>query len=107
MININPTTLSALAEPNRLRIVELLRGQPLSVNDIALRLRLRQPQASKHLQTLNKAGLVTAHPYAQQRFYSLNPEPFLRLDDWLNSFEAYWDQRLNKLEDYLNESKEG
>ena len=97
-------TFSALAEPNRLRIVELLREQPRSVNEIAKRLGLRQPQASKHLHTLSTAGLVSMSPLAQQRVYALNPEPFLQLDDWVNSFERYWNQRLDKLEDYLRRS---
>jgi len=97
----NSATFTALAEPTRLRIVELLREQPRSVNQIALSLQIRQPQASKHLHTLNQAGLVSVQAVAQQRMYSLNPEPFLRLDDWVNSFEQYWDQRLTNLEAYL------
>jgi DNA-binding transcriptional ArsR family regulator len=99
-------TFSALAEPNRLRIVELLREQPCSVNDVAKQLKLRQPQVSKHLHTLSKAGLVSVSPAAQQRIYALNPEPFLQLDDWTKSFEQYWDKRLDKLENYLQQLKE-
>jgi DNA-binding transcriptional ArsR family regulator len=99
-------TFSALAEPNRLRIVELLREHPCSVGDIAEQLQLRQPQASKHLHTLNRAGLVYVQPVAQQRIYVLNPEPFLRLDDWVNSFERSWEGRLGKLEAYVQQLKE-
>jgi DNA-binding transcriptional ArsR family regulator len=97
----NPITFSALAEPNRLKIVELLRGQPRSVNEVALLLKLRQPQASKHLHTLAEAGLVTVRPVAQQRIYTLKSEPFLRLEDWANSFQQYWGQRLDSLESHL------
>jgi DNA-binding transcriptional ArsR family regulator len=99
-------TFTALAEPNRLKIIELLRQQPRSVNEISLLLKLRQPQASKHLHTLNQAGLVSVQPIAQQRIYTLNAEPFLRLEDWANSFQQYWDQRLDNLEDYLKKGKE-
>ena len=60
-------TLTALAEPNRLRIVELLRDRPRPVVEIAKRLRLRQPQVSKHLRVLSDAGLVDVRPVAQQR----------------------------------------
>jgi DNA-binding transcriptional ArsR family regulator len=94
-------TLTALAEPNRLKIVELLRGQPCSVNEVALALKLRQPQVSKHLHTLAQAGLVTMQPVAQQRIYTLKPEPFLRLEDWANSFQQYWTQQLDNLENHL------
>jgi DNA-binding transcriptional ArsR family regulator len=99
-------TFTALAEPNRLRIIELLREQPCSVNDVAARLDLRQPQASKHLRTLSEAGLISARPYAQQRIYTLNPEPFLRLSDWTNSFTHYWETRFSMLDDYLDTLKE-
>ncbi len=96
---------TALAEPNRLKIVELLRGQPRSVNEVARLLELRQPQASKHLHTLADAGLVSVQPIAQQRIYALQPEPFLQLEDWANSFQQYWDQRLDNLEQYLKKGQ--
>ena len=94
-------TFNALAEPSRLKIVELLRAQPRSVNEVALLLQIRQPQASKHLHTLAEAGLVTMQPVAQQRIYALRPEPFLQLEDWANSFQRYWNQRLDNLERHL------
>jgi len=97
----NASTLIALAEPNRLKIVELLKGQPRTVNEIALLLELRQPQASKHLRALSDAGLVNVEPRAQQRIYSLNPEPFLQLEDWSRSFHSYWNQRFDNLDDHL------
>jgi DNA-binding transcriptional ArsR family regulator len=97
---------SALAEPNRLRIVELLRERPSSVNDIAAQLNLRQPQTSKHLQVLNRARLVTVRPVAQQRIYVLRPEAFMQLDAWLGSFERHWKNRLSKLDSYLEHLKE-
>jgi DNA-binding transcriptional ArsR family regulator len=104
---VDTKTFSALAEPNRLKIVELLREQPRSVNEIALLLKLRQPQASKHLRSLSQAGLVSVRPIAQQRIYALNPEPFLRLDDWVNSFQRYWNQRFDSLDEHLTKHKKG
>jgi DNA-binding transcriptional ArsR family regulator len=95
------TTFNALAEPSRLQIVELLRIQPRSVNEVAMLLQMRQPQASKHLHVLADAGLVTVRPVAQQRIYALQPEPFLRLEDWAHSFQKYWNERLDSLDDYL------
>jgi DNA-binding transcriptional ArsR family regulator len=89
----NTNIFTALAEPNRLKIVELLREQPRSVNEVALLLQMRQPQASKHLHSLADVGLVSMAPVAQQRIYSLKSEQFLRLEDWLSSFNAYWNQR--------------
>lgn len=97
------TTLGALAEPNRLHIVELLRDGPRSVGEIAERLGLRQPQASKHLRVLSNAGVVEVHPMAQQRIYQLRSQPFQELDAWLASYRHVWDARLDRLETYLHD----
>jgi DNA-binding transcriptional ArsR family regulator len=91
-------TLTALAEPNRLRIVDLLRGGPRPVGEIGARLRLRQPQVSKHLRVLKEAGLVEAHPDAQRRLYELRPQALFELDSWLEPYRRYWSSRLDALE---------
>lgn len=99
-------TLTALAEPNRLRIVELLRGGPRPVGEIGARLRLRQPQVSKHLRVLRDAGLVEAHPEAQRRLYQLQPKALLELDAWLEPYRRYWNARLDALEERLGAMEE-
>ena len=96
-------TFSALAEPNRLAIVELLRRGPQPVGAIGDRLHLYQVQVSKHLRVLRDAGLVEVHPRAQQRLYALRREPLRDLDVWLERFRALWDERLSNLERYLTE----
>jgi DNA-binding transcriptional ArsR family regulator len=98
-------TLTALAEPNRLRIVELLRDRPHPVGEIAKRLRLRQPQVSKHLRVLSDAGLVDVRPVAQQRIYQLRSEPFNELDTWLKTFRRSMTDRMDRLEDLISERK--
>ncbi len=102
----NTTMLNAIAEPNRLRIVELLRESPSPVGEIATKLKLRQPQVSKHLRLLSEAGLVRAYPNAQQRIYYLQAEPFKELDRWLETFRKVWKDRLDNLNDYMKELKE-
>jgi DNA-binding transcriptional ArsR family regulator len=97
--------LIALAEPNRLRIVELLRDKPRPVGEIAKRLRLRQPQVSKHLRVLSDAGLVDVRPVAQQRIYQLRSEPFDQLDTWLETFRRSMTDRMDRLEDLVSERK--
>ena len=96
-------TFSALAEPNRLQIVELLRHRPLAVGQIAERLRMRQPQASKHLRVLAEAGLVQVRPLAQQRIYALRAEPLKELDDWLERYRRLWDERFEQLDDVIRD----
>jgi DNA-binding transcriptional ArsR family regulator len=94
-------TFSALAEPNRLHIIELLREGPCSVGEIADRLVLRQPQASKHLRVLSAAGLVAVRPLAKLRVYHLQPQAFDELSVWLESFTRTWNERFNAFDGYL------
>lgn len=97
------TTMSALAEPNRMDIVELLRDGPLTVGEIADRLGLRQPQASKHLKVLSDNGILEVKADANRRIYKLRPEPFQALDSWVKSFRRIMEDRFDNLEDYLRE----
>jgi len=98
-----PATLSALAEPNRMNIVELLRDGPLTVGEIADRLELRQPQASKHLKVLSDSGIVEVKADANRRIYKLRSEPFQTLDSWVKSFRHVMEERFDQLDQYLRE----
>jgi len=100
------TTLNALAEPNRLHIVELLREGPLPVNEIVERLGLPQPLVSKHLRVLSQAGLVTVRRSAQQRIYQLEAAPFAEFDGWLETFRRIWNARIDRLDGYMQIVKE-
>lgn len=93
--------LAALAEPSRFRIVDLLLAGPCAVGEIALRLRMAQPQVSKHLRRLKAAGLVEAEPRAQRRLYALRPEPLQALDTWIEPYRRLWSTRLDALERHL------
>src|SRR5580692_571857 len=98
-------TFAALAEPNRFRIVELLRSGPRSVSDIGERLGLNQPQVSKHLRVLKETGLVDVEPRAQQRLYELRPRPLRRMHDWLERYRQLWDARFEQLDELVEELK--
>lgn len=97
------TTFSALAEPTRLRMVEILKDGPMSVGDIAERLALRQPQASKHLRVLLEAGLVEVEAAANRRNYRLRTEPLKAMDAWLEAYRRLWSERFDNLDDYLRQ----
>ncbi|ULT57397.1 metalloregulator ArsR/SmtB family transcription factor [Neobacillus drentensis] len=100
---VNMTTLSALSEPNRMNIVELLRDGPLTVGEIADQLGLRQPQTSKHLKVLSDNGIVEVQAEANRRIYKLRSEPFQELDSWIQSFRRVMQERFDNLDDYLKE----
>jgi DNA-binding transcriptional ArsR family regulator len=100
-------TLKALAEPNRLHIVELLRDGPRPVGQMVQRLHLRQPQVSKHLRVLSDAGLVDARVDAQRRIYTLRTAPLQQLDVWLERYRQLWEQNFQGLDALLDEMKAG
>lgn len=96
-------TFAALAEPNRYRIVELLRTGPRAVNDIGERLNLNQPQVSKHLRVLKEAGLVDVQPVAQQRLYELRPQPLRKMHGWLERYRRIWEERFDEMDRLVEE----
>jgi len=100
------TLWTALTEPHRLNIVELLRDGPLTVGEITERLGLQQPQVSKHLKVLSQAAIVEVQPQANRRIYRLRREPFQELETWLQSFRRLWEERFDRLDDYLLELQE-
>lgn len=65
-----------------------------------------QAAFSEHLSVLSRAGLVQARPRGRERIYALNAGPLAEVFDWLKPYEAFWDERLARLGDYLD-SKEG
>jgi DNA-binding transcriptional ArsR family regulator len=91
----------ALADPTRLRIVEVLRAGERPVNDLVERMDIHQSGVSRHLRILQQAGFVSVRPDGPQRLYSLRPEPFRELDTWLLQYRSLWEARLDRLADAL------
>ncbi len=98
------STWSAIAEPQRRTILELLRAQPRTVNELTAALGLTQPGTSKHLRVLRQAGLVRVRADAQRRFYELDPGPLTELDDWLAPYRRLWDRHLDALGRHLDDT---
>jgi DNA-binding transcriptional ArsR family regulator len=98
----SPELLAVLAEPTRLRILDLLLDGPRSVGELVAELEISQPSASKHLRVLREAGLVHVHPDAQRRVYALRATPLAELDAWLTPYRRLWDGRLDALERHLD-----
>jgi DNA-binding transcriptional ArsR family regulator len=97
------TTFEVLADPNRRRILELLRDKERPVGDLVAELRISQPGVSKHLRVLRTAGLVAFRVDAQRRMYRVRFEPLVELDAWLEPYRRVWTERLNALESHLDE----
>ena len=93
--------LTALAEPTRRRIVELLADGPLSSGDIASRFHISAPAISQHLRALREVHLVKVRPAAQKRFYELDQEGVEQLAQWVNDLKKFWSTKLDALETAL------
>lgn len=97
-------TLTALADPHRRLIVELLRVQPRRAGEIAEAVGLNPPALSRHLRTLKACGLIEeAHPEfdARVRIYTLRPEPMAHLKSWLEQTEELWATQLAAFKAHL------
>jgi DNA-binding transcriptional ArsR family regulator len=95
-------TFELLAEPNRRRILDLLRDSERSVGELVGRLGLSQPAVSKHLRVLRDSGLVDVRTDAQRRVYRLRPEPLREVDTWLEPYRRLWTERFDRLEQHLD-----
>jgi DNA-binding transcriptional ArsR family regulator len=87
-------TLKALAEPNRLAILTLIRARELPAGEIAERFKTTRSAVSQHLRVLADAGLVVERREGTKRLYRLRPEGFRGLRKFLDTF---WDEKLNLL----------
>jgi DNA-binding transcriptional ArsR family regulator len=91
------TTLAALADPHRRRVVDLLSRRPRPAGELARELGLSPPAMSRHLRTLRESGLVEeSHPAfdARVRIYALRAEPMVDLLRWLEESERLWSEQL-------------
>src|SRR6266576_299647 len=98
--------LSAIAEPNRRKIIQLLaqRGN-LTASEIARHFQSSGAAVSQHLKVLIETKAVFVTRQAQKRIYSLNPEPLHELSGWLFDLTNQWEHRLNKLDSMLSKEK--
>ena len=99
-------TLSAIAEPNRRKIIQLLaqRGN-LTASEIARHFQSSGAAVSQHLKVLIETKAVFVTRQAQKRIYSLNPEPLQELSGWLFDLTNQWEHRLNKIDSMLSKEK--
>ena len=94
---------NAIAEAHRRDILDVLVGGEKPVGAIVEELAISQPQVSKHLRVLSDVGLVRCRAVGRHRLYRLNPACLRPLGDWVAKYELLWNERLDRLDDYLSE----
>lgn len=91
-----------LAEPNRRRILDLLREGERPAGDLVDAMGISQPNLSKHLRVLREADLVNVRPEGRLRLYSVNAVRLAAIDAWLAPYRRFWSSKLDALEEHLD-----
>lgn len=91
-----------LAEPNRRRILDLLRNGERPAGDLVEALDISQPGVSRHLRVLREAELVNVREDGRRRLYSLNATRLAGIDTWLAPYRRFWSSKLDALEEHLD-----
>jgi len=98
-----PDVFKAIAEEHRREILDALMAGEKPVGAIVDDLSMSQPQVSKHLRVLSEVGLVRCRAEGRRRLYSLEPARLRPVHEWLAKYEQAWNDRLDRVEDYLKE----
>src|SRR5258705_11093184 len=101
------TTLGALADPTRRAILARLSAGQATVTELAAPFSMSMPAMSRHLKVLEHAGLIARGREAQWRPCRIELNALKGLDEWLEEYRRLWEQRLNRLEDYLRTLQSG
>lgn len=96
-------TFTAIAHPVRRQLLDLLAAGEQPVTQLAANFPISRPAISQHLKVLLDAGLVTEERQGRERIYRLRPQPLRELDDWLAAYRRFWNERLDRLDVYLQE----
>jgi DNA-binding transcriptional ArsR family regulator len=100
------TTFAALADPTRRAILARLVSGECSVTELAAPFAMSMPAVSKHLRVLEGAGLITRSREAQWRRCQLEASPLKQVATWAEQYRPLWEERLERLDTYLQEMKE-
>jgi DNA-binding transcriptional ArsR family regulator len=99
------TTFAALADPTRRAILARLALGETTVTELAEPFAMSLPAVSKHLKVLQRAGLITRGREAQWRPCRIDAAALKEVDDWLERYRRFWDESLDRLDDYLREAQ--
>jgi len=94
---------NAIAEAGRREILDVLMAGEKPVGAIVNDLSMSQPQVSKHLRVLSEVGLVRCRADGRRRLYRAEPARLQPLHDWLSKYEQMWNERFDRIDDYLQE----
>jgi DNA-binding transcriptional ArsR family regulator len=106
LVLIEDLVFRALADPSRRAIFERLTRGESAVRDLTPRFHISQPAVSQHLAVLKGAGLVTERREGRLAYYSVDPKGLRPLVDWIAHYQAFWADRLDRMQALLEEIDE-
>jgi DNA-binding transcriptional ArsR family regulator len=95
----------AIADPNRRAILGLLAKQRLTLNGVAENFRISRPAVSRHIKILKECGLVVVIPQGRERYCEARFDKLNEVNEWLEQYRQFWEQRFGRLDDVLEEMK--
>jgi DNA-binding transcriptional ArsR family regulator len=98
---------NAIAEAHRREVLDALIEGEKAVGEIVSYLSMSQPQVSKHLRVLSEVGLVRCRAEGRRRLYRLEAARLRPLQEWLVKYERAWNDRMDRMDDYLKELQQG
>ncbi len=93
----------AIADPNRRAILGVLAKQSLTLNGVARKFAISRPAVSKHIKILAECGLIVTRKRGRERYCEVRLEGLTEVSSWIEQYRKLWEERLDALEQYLNE----
>lgn len=91
-----------LADPSRRKMMQLLARDSMTINSLAEHFEMSRPAVSKHIRIMHDAGFISIRDIGRERYCTLKKEGFEEVQDFINFFDKFWDNKLKKLEHLLN-----
>lgn len=96
----------AISDPTRREIIDLLADRALPVNEVADQFDISRPAISRHIKILKESGLLKTQKKGRRRYCRSDLRRLKKVADWVNQYRAFWTQKLDTLEEVLNEEEE-
>lgn len=100
------STFRAISDPTRRAIISILANEEMTIGDVTERFEMSRPAIAKHLGILKEGGLVTVRENGRERLHKLEPLALKPVEEWIDHFSHFWDEKLLKLKSSIETDEE-
>ena len=93
----------AIADPTRREIINMIAHETLNLNSVAEKFHISRPAISKHIKILTECGLIVINQKGRERHCEANLKKLKEVSEWVEQYKIFWNQKLDALENYLDE----